>query len=204
MKVSINLYVDELKPQIHYLSLKSLSITVMLILTTMLLWYGYIYIQFQQSNEVNVSLQQEANFKEQELTILQQALIKHNDKASVQNHKLQVQERLQAKSHLLEMVRHRTQDTEVNYYQVMKDLSVHHEPDLWLTRFNINESQLLLEGYTLKSSAVTRWISYLQSAQSFKGRELSQLNIDANDDALLRFQVASSIDLLTVEEEEQK
>ena len=47
-------------------------------------------------------------------------------------------------------------------------------------------------GYSLESSAVTRWMTQLQSSSVFKGREFSLVNIKAHDRNSLTFVIATS------------
>jgi Tfp pilus assembly protein PilN len=104
---------------------------------------------------------------------------------------------LDAKLLLWEGVGKRLQANTVNYYRVMDELTKHHDHDIWLSSFGFSEEKAVFNGYALDSSAVTRWMTYLQSSQSFKGREFSKLYINAHDENVLTFEVATEFDTST-------
>ena len=89
----------------------------------------------------------------------------------------------------------------VDYYLVMKELTEHHDHDIWLSEFTFNENDAIFNGFALDSSAVTRWMTYLQATRSFQGREFSFINVKAENENMLSFQVATDSSLVISEQE---
>ena len=196
MKTSINFYLDELKPSKDYLTLNNIAIGCGIVTLFMVIWLGIIHFNIKQINGELLVVKQKAQAAETLLAKLQKDLIKHNDKATFNNEKILLEKKLNAKTLLWEGVGKRLQNKTVNYYLVLKELTEHHDHDLWLSQFSFNEKMAQFHGFALDSSAVTRWMTYLQSSQSFKGLEFSHLNLHSVDDELIQFEVATSIDVL--------
>lgn len=194
MKHTINFYLDDLKPKVYYLTLTNTFYAI--IATVVIVMLGQLILTNQlqeQTKKVNV-LQQQLTASQNLLTSKQQELIKHNDKATFASQKQQLEKTLDAKLMLWEGVGKRLQANTVNYYRVMDELTKHHDHDIWLSSFGFSEDKAVFNGYALDSKAVTRWMTYLQSSQSFKGREFSKLHINAHDENILTFEVATEFD----------
>ena len=196
MKISINFYVDELKPTKDYLTLNNVAIASGVITLFMVIWLGIIHFNIMQVNDELAVVEQQSKKAQNLLTKLQKDLIKHNDKATLNNQKMMLDKKLKAKKRLWEGVGKRLENKTVDYYLVLKELTEHHDHDLWLSKFIFNEKSAQFHGFALDSSAVTRWMTYLQSSQSFTGLEFSHLNLASVDDELIQFEVATSIDVL--------
>ena len=123
----------------------------------------------------------------------QNALIKNNDSATFNQKKLELEQKVKVKGTLLTSVANRSTDKTVNYYHVMKDLTEHHDHDVWLTSFIFNEDNVVFNGFATQSKAVTQWMTYLQASDSFRGKELSHLNISAIDNEVLQFEAATKV-----------
>ena len=193
MKKSINLYSDSLKPVKYWLTLKNVAMASLLVATTTLAWFGKGYLDLQELARDTKRISQEVDFARQELKNYEQALLAHNDTAAFNKQKLKLEKTVQVKATLLASVANRTTEKSINYYQVMRDLTEHHDHDIWLTSFIFNEDNVEFNGYALQSKSVTNWMTYLQASDSFKGKELSHLNISALDAEVLQFRAATKI-----------
>ena len=191
MKFAINLYQDSLKPVTHWLTLTNLAIAAGAVMALCLAWYGKAFVELSGKQEQIRQVAQEVEQAKQELKHFQQALIQHQDTAKFNQQKLKLESSVMAKKLLLEAVANRDEVPAVDYYRVMKDLTEHHDHDLWLTRFSFSESQVFFDGFALTSRSVTNWLTYLQSSQSFKGREFSHLTITSVNDEVLGFQAGT-------------
>lgn len=197
MKSSINFYLEELKPSKDYLTLNNIAITSGVIALFMSVWLGIIHFNIKQVNDDLAVIEQKTKTAENLLAKLQKDLVKHKDKATFNNQKVMLDEQLKAKTLLWEGVGKRLQNKTVDYYLILKELTEHHDHDLWLTKFAFNEKTAQFHGFALDSSAVTRWMTYLQSSQSFKELEFSHLNLHSDvGDELIQFEVATSVDAL--------
>jgi MSHA biogenesis protein MshI len=196
MKISINFYLEDLKPTKDYLTLNNIAIASGVITLFMILCLGVIHFNIKQVNDKLVVMEQKAKQAQNLLAKLQKDLIRHNDKATFNNQKVMLDKKLKAKKLLWDGVGKRLENKTVDYYLVLKELTQHHDHDLWLSQFAFNENMAQFNGFALDSSAVTRWMTYLQSSHSFKGLEFSYLNLHSVDDELIQFDVATSIDVL--------
>lgn len=201
MKIGINLYQESLKPKVYYLTLNNIAIVSALVLALLGAWYGNLYIAQQDLNKKIVSVNRDQGFADKELETYQKAIEKHNDTVSFNQKKLQLEHDVRVKQVLLRTVAYRDQDEAVDYFQVMKDLTEHHDHDLWLTQFQFNENDVKFDGFATQSVSVTRWLTYLQATDSFKGREFNYLSISAVDESVLQFQAATSSALFEPEVE---
>lgn len=202
MKISINLYDDELRPKKHLLTLNNIAIAASVGVAVMLIWFGSLWFKTSELANKQEQLDQEKHFAEQELSNLQKALVKHNDSGSLNQQKEKLERQIQAKKVLLKLVSSRSSEEAVDYYQVMKDLTEHHDHDVWLSHFKFNQNDVLFDGFATQSKSVTQWLTYLQATDSFKGREFTLLDIQAVETEYLQFQTATSIALTAVEEEQ--
>lgn len=191
MKYSINFYLDELKPKVYYLTLKNTSYGVLGVIALVLIWNMVLDSQIKDNkSEVKIAKQQlsAANTK---LSNLQSDLVQHNDKATFNQRKQRLQQNLDAKLMLWEGVGKKLEATTVNYHTVLDQLTRLHNDNIWLSSFEFNEDIIVFRGFALESSAVTRWMTQLQSSDSFKGREFSYLKMKVHDEATLSFVVAT-------------
>lgn len=198
-KYTINLYVEDLKPKVYYLTLTN---TVLVAIVTLFVMFGWSFLldgKLEDKQQRLAIIQQQVKSAQDNLQQLQQALIKHNDKATFNNRKKVLETDLEAKQLLWDGVGKRLTASTVDYYLLMKELTEHHEHSLWLSHFTFNENDVLFKGYALDSSAVTQWMTYLQATKSFADRELSHLNVKAVNDKILSFQVATDATLVAPE-----
>jgi len=202
MKKSINLYSDSLKPVKHWLTLTNIAAVTGLILALMSFWYAKEFLAMDKASKRAQLISSQVESAKKELENYQQALVKNNDSAEFNQKKLELEQKVKVKGTLLASVANRSTEESINYYEVMKDLTEHHDHDLWLTSFVFNEDNVIFNGYAMQSKAVTQWMTYLQASNSFKGKELSHLNIMAVDNDVLQFQAATKLEKVEVENEQ--
>lgn len=195
-KYTINLYIDDLKPTVYYLTLTNVVIASLLSLAVMIGWGLYLGSEEQQKEQRLSIIQDQVESAQDNLEQLQQALVKHNDKATFNNQKELLEKNLEAKKMLWEGVGKQLTTSTVDYFLVMKELTEHHDHSLWLSDFKFNEDQAVFSGYALDSSSVTLWMTYLQATESFRGREFSFINVKAVNPNMLSFQVATDSSLV--------
>lgn len=193
MKTSINFYVDDLKPKKYFLTLTNVAILSSIALMAMLVWFGSVVLSNQALEQKNNTLSVQLDGLQTQLSNFSQALVNHNNQAAFKKERDTLSQTILAKKTLVEIVTARTSDEAIDYYQVMKDLTEHHDHDLWLTQFTFNQNDVSFNGYALQSKAVTNWMSYLQATDTFSGREFSLLEIRAFDDQVVEFKTATSI-----------
>lgn len=193
MKTSINFYVDDLKPKKYFLTLTNTAILTSIALLMMLVWLGTLLVNNHELENKNSQLTVQLDGLQLQLNNYQEALVNHNNQAAFKRERDTLIQTIDGKKTLLKIVTERTSDEAVDYYQVMKDLTEHHDHDLWLTQFTFNKNQVSFNGYALQSKAVTNWLSYLQATTTFSGREFSLLEIRAHDENVVEFKTATTV-----------
>ena len=199
MKKSINLYSESLKPVKYWLTLTNVAAATGFVLLLMGAWYAKQFLAMEKTRQKAQLISQQVSDAKKELEIYQKALLKNNDSATFNEKKLELEQKVKVKRTLLTSVANRSSDKSVNYYHVMRDLTEHHDHDLWLTSFTFSDDNVVFDGFATQSKSVTQWMTYLQNADTFKGKELSHLNITAVDDELIQFQAATKV-IITEEE----
>lgn len=198
MKTSINLYVEELRPKKYYLTLTNIALVTSILFVSMLVWFGSLFLENRSLNNKIDMAQVELENTQNELQEYQKLLLEHSNKASFISEKNKLERIIEAKKSLIKIVDSQSDQDAVDYYQVMKDLTEHHDHDIWLTHFRFNQNDASFAGYALQSKAVTNWLSYLQATSSFKGREFSVLEINEHNEQVVGFKTATSINAVEV------
>lgn len=144
------------------------------------------------------TLQQQLNAEKVKLTSLESELVQHNDKATFNQRKNRLQQSLNAKIMLWEGVGKKLEAATVNYHTVMDQLTRLHNENIWLSAFEFDEDIIIFRGFALDSSSVTRWMTQLQSSDSFRGREFSHLKMKVHDKDSLSFVISTEV----IEDEE--
>lgn len=190
-KITINLYLEDLKPKKELLTAKNVLLATILSAALMVaavvsIWNMTATSQ-RELERVNLAL----TSSQQQLQELQQALIRHNDSAQVNNLKMDLQQQLKAREMLWESIGQRLQTSRINYFELMNELTLHHNHELWLDSFLFDKSNVSFSGHALNSKAVTQWMTFLQSSPALKGREFGHLSIKAVNDEVLSFDAAT-------------
>lgn len=166
----------------------------------MFVWKFTLDSEIEQTEQNRNRVQQQLTNAQSKLQLLQAELVKHNDKAVFNQTKQQLEARLRAKRVLLESVGASLESNTINYHSVLDELTKYHDSNIWLSYFSVDEHQMSFTGFALNSSSVTRWMTKLQSASTFKGREFNLVSIKSHDQQTLSFVIATSLE---TDDEEQ-
>lgn len=199
MKYSINFYLEELRPKVYYLTIKNTIYATLACAVCIFIWNFVLESQIKDHQSQVQLLQQKLNAEKMKLTSLESELVQHNDKATFNQRKNRLQQNLNAKIMLWEGVGKKLEATTVNYHTVMDQLTRLHNENIWLSAFEVNEDIVIFRGFALDSSSVTRWMTQLQSSDSFRGREFSHLKMKEHDKDSLSFVIATEV----IEDEEE-
>ena len=110
-----------------------------------------------------------------------------------------LQNEVRDKALLLEELRGREQLKNQGFSTLMEDLSFSHVDGVWLTRININEQRIRMEGATLESSKVPLWVSKLKDSNYFAGRSFAGARMFRDDADELNFVISSELKELAIE-----
>lgn len=193
MKYRVNLFPQELKPRLELVTFGfTLVVWLLCIIFVGLVTYFYqsSYSEIQQNTR---KVQQQHNSQKSLLDTLTAARDKRvqDPKLLAQVDKLQGE--LRAKQLLLNELQGREQLKNQGFSLLMKDLAEQHIQEIWLTRININERLIRVEGGSVDSSKVPFWVSRLKNTEYFEGRDFAGARMYRNDADELFFVLSSDL-----------
>lgn len=200
MKFRINLYPEELQPKVELFTITFVGVLwsiagIILFLIGHMYQSSYDELQVQTKDTQTLYSQ-----KTSQLSALTQARDnrKQDNNLVAQVEKLQTEVR--AKQLLLQELKGREQLKNHGFSSLMQDLADNHDPNLWLTRINIHEKNVRIEGMTSRSQAVPAWIRQLRGAEYFVGQNFAAARMYRNDEGSLSFVISSDLAELVLEE----
>lgn len=203
MKYRINLYPSELRPKVELLTITF----VFIVWSVAALILFVISNSYQQSyDDIQLQTRDTQNLHSEKTDKLQ-ALTSERDNRKQDTGLVSRVEALQtevrAKQLLLEELKGREQLKNHGFSSLMLDLAQNHKPNLWLTRINIHESKVRMEGQTAESETVPAWMRGLRNSDYFAGRNFAAARMFLNDEGSLNFIISSDLTELVLEEEQQ-
>lgn len=190
MKTRINLYSPTMLPPKPRLTLASLSLVALLLIVVMGSAIGvqkWRVSQIEAEREIaRVEQQRLADQVLQLSTKLAQQrpspqLIAAVDQANAKLSGLEQIKDLLAQDKFL---------IEPGFSNLMNDLSVAADRQVWLQQFDVASGQLRLAGMAQRAAAVPAWIDKLGAQKSLQGRALSKLMIDGEGTGPIRFEAS--------------
>lgn len=201
MKNRVNLFPQELKPK-----LKLFTVNVVLLLWTFSTFLLFAVSQNYQAKYDDIqaktrNIQEEYNTKSKTLKMLKEA----RDTRAQDPALVAVVDKLQReatdKRLLLEELRGREQLKNQGFSMLMRDLSQQHVDNIWLTRINIEEQKIRIEGATLESASVPVWVNRLKESDYFAGRSFAGARMFRDDEDDLNFVISSDLAEMALEKE---
>lgn len=200
MKYRVNLFPQELKPKLQLVTLN--FVFFMWAVSIGIIWFLSQHYQdsyMEMENRTKAS-QMEYNNKKNLLETLEIARDNRaqDPKLLATVKKLQSEER--AKYLLLSELQGREQLKNKGFSLLMKDLSQQHIPEIWLTRINVSERKIRIEGGAVESSKVPFWVDKLKNSEYFAGRDFAGARMFRNEEDELSFVISSELAELALEE----
>ncbi|KXI30100.1 PilN domain-containing protein [Paraglaciecola hydrolytica] len=193
MKTKVNLYAIEFHPKLRLLSLQ---ITLVVCAVMLLLCVAYWFYGFAQQQSLTTELEFSQLQKSQHagvVTALQTELATLKKDPQLL---LDVEQNLQIlalKKRVLEEIQGQEELKSSGFAQLMAELADKHQSGLWLTYIGLDGRQVRLEGTTLESSLVPKWLNNLGATAYFKGQEFAETRLFRNTEQQLNFVIASSV-----------
>ena len=193
MKTKVNLYAIEFHPKLRLLSLQ---ITLVVCAVMLLLCVAYWFYGFAQQQSLTTELEFSQLQKSQHagvVTALQTELATLKKDPQLL---LDVEQNLQIlalKKRVLEEIQGQEELKSSGFAQLMVELADKHQSGLWLTYIGLDGRQVRLEGTTLESSLVPKWLNNLGATAYFKGQEFAETRLFRNTEQQLNFVIASSV-----------
>lgn len=201
MKNRVNLFPQELKPKLKLFTVNVVIIawsvsSALLFAVSQNYQATYDDIQAQTRN-----IQDEYNTKSKTLKMLKEARDTRAQDPALLAEVEKFQREATDKRLLLEELRGREQLKNQGFSMLMRDLSQQHVDNIWLTRINIEEQKIRIEGATLESSSVPIWVNRLKESDYFAGRSFAGARMFRDDEDDLNFVISSDLSEMALEKE---
>ena len=177
MKQSINLYQAILFPVRHTYTLKRLLISSAFIFAVFIMIWAVLFYQLSAVENKVAKQEQDLQDKMDVVTLYQQALQQRKPTASL------VEQFDRAKTELVQLqklqtfLNNRQQQSDQLYSPVLQHLDRIHDRGLWLTAFQLNQSNSSFQGVALEPVSVTRWLTKLRQFNYFQGQDFSHVSV---------------------------
>jgi len=199
MKFRINLFPPELKPKLNLFT-AGFVVLMWLFSAVVLFAVSDVYQRRYQAIQIATrDTQQQFDHKTSMLKMLKEAKESRAQDASLLAQVQKLQNEARDKNLLLDELRGREQLKNKGFSTLMVDLSSNHVDGVWLTRININEQKIRMEGATVESAKVPMWVSRLKDSEYFAGRSFAGARMFRDDTDNLNFVISSELIELTIE-----
>lgn len=187
MKSRINLYLPELHPKLEVLTL-SFALTVWAILFTivgLVYYHDYSHGQSVKTDLMTIEVQKQE--VEGRLAELNETLANRTKDpkllAAIESKQLEVS----LKQRVIDELSGQEQFKSNGFAGLMSGLAEHHLDGLWLTRIQLDENQVMLEGGATDSSLIPQWMTQLSLTERLKGQEFSTTKLYRDPNQQLMF-----------------
>ena len=173
MKSRINLYLPELHPKLEVLTL-SFVLTIWAILFTIVgLVYYHDYSHGQSVKADLMAIEVQKQQVEDRLVELNETLASRTKDpkllVAIESKQLEVS----LKQRVIDELSGQEQFKSNGFAGLMSGLAEHHLDGLWLTRIQLDENQVMLEGGATDSSLIPQWMTQLSLTERLRGQEFS-------------------------------
>jgi hypothetical protein len=177
MKQRINLYQTSLQRIKETLALSSLLASMSLVLlTSLVLWAGLQWQQRQQL-QLNTQVEQQLIRQQEQLGLLQQALLQRQPANALISERDQIKRRVEQQIALQQYLVTQQVQVEYAYSAVLQQFTVVDINSVWLTHFILRPDSSELQGLTTVPAAVPGWLESLRNVGYFKGQRFSELRL---------------------------
>ncbi|SNY58254.1 hypothetical protein SAMN06297280_3347 [Arsukibacterium tuosuense] len=177
MKQRINLYQAGLKPQQETMTLSSLFGLLVLVLTISLLVWGGLKWQQSQQIQRNKQVEQQLKRQQEQLGLLQQALLQRQPSQVLVFERDQLKRRVEQQIALQQYLAAQQVQADYAYSEVLQQLVDADINSVWLTHFKLRPGSSELQGLTLAPAAVPGWLESLRHFDYFKGQRFNELRL---------------------------
>lgn len=177
MKQRINLYQAGLKPQQQTMALSSLFVLIVLVLTISLLAWGGLQWQQRQQMQLNSQTEQDLKRQQDQLGLLQQALLQRQPSSILIAERDQLKRRVEQQIALQHYLAAQQLRPDYAYSVVLQQLVNADITSVWLTQFTLRPGSSELQGLTLTPAAVPGWLESLRDFNYFSGQRFNELRL---------------------------
>ncbi|MAD77558.1 MAG: hypothetical protein CML20_22790 [Rheinheimera sp.] len=177
MKQRINLYQVALQPQKQTMTLSSLFVLLLLVLAISLLAWGGLQWQQQKQLQLNAHAEQQLTRQQQQLELLQQALLQRKPSSALINERDLLKRRVEQQIALQHYLSAQQIRADYAYSTVLQQLLETDINSVWLTHFKLRPRTSELKGLTIVPAEVPGWLESLRHFDYFQGQRFNQLRL---------------------------
>ncbi|MDF2179144.1 PilN domain-containing protein [Aliiglaciecola sp. CAU 1673] len=190
MKQRVNFYFDEFKPKLTLFTLNTVIGLWCLALLVILFFWWLGHQQWQQLSEEQENVASELRIMKD--TLDQQNARQGQPPNPILNAEvLQLDRQLISKTQVLKQLAKLETKQSSGYGTLMEGLARQHHPDIWLSRIQVDEHGVLLQGGTLASTSIPKWLDGLKAEEYFRGMAFSTVQMQRDEQDRLMFQLSS-------------
>lgn len=190
-KNRINLFSEEFVPKFHLVTLRFALISWILVFGLVVLLWWHFQQQLNEQVAQGDKLQSDLDQHQMMLSEATEAMTSRQVDTALQQQLDQLQIDVDAKKRILNELAQRDQYKTGGYANLMLSLARHSQTDLWLTNIDIQTQGLLLEGVTLSSDAVPKWLKKLSNIPFFDGKGFADVKLYRDKKDRLSFLLSS-------------
>lgn len=194
MKYRVNLYLEELRPQLALYTLKFVTFIWGVAFVVMLLWGLWLQSSLNQVNDQYNKQLSRNNQLQADLTTLSKQLSQRT-KSPVLLAKLdELTQTYQDKQYVMAELGTLNAHSSKDFGSLMENLAKVHEEDLWLTRIKVDGNNIRLEGGISYGDVVPKWLTELAQTPFFNGQNFAKARIQRDEENGLSFVITTSRD----------
>ncbi|TKB51203.1 PilN domain-containing protein [Ferrimonas sediminicola] len=194
MKHRVNLYRSDLLPvsvRLNFNRLLAVTLGVILALSALC---GWLSVETGRAQARLAALQnQQSQAQEQIQSLSEQLAARQLDQGLAQQVTI-LERQLAAMDLLATELDRRSVMANPGFSNLMRDLAQSSDQQVWLQRFGVSDSGILLQGLAQSPAAVPQWLGRLGLKPSLRGRSLSQFRLSGNDTGPVTFTVGHEMD----------
>ncbi|WP_338362656.1 PilN domain-containing protein [uncultured Pseudoalteromonas sp.] len=198
MKTRINFYQKAIRVRRDPVPFKGmLLLWLATLFVVALTWLFYLYEE-RTSQQLLTQSQAYLKHTQQQLSVVKQQLADKQNKSHLIDELKVLQQEILHKQQVFDYLEHTSMHTKTDYADVMRDLAMYHEPQIWLAQIKLDGQKIILKGYTQQANFLPTWLTNLKQSSFFKGKEFSVLAL-SNHDGISEFKVATQLSVSEAE-----
>lgn len=191
-KSEINLYPEHLKPKKELFCLGTVVASWLVIVVVMLAAYGFYSFENQQLDTQISKLKADVNQLTTKTTSLQKQLDDHHPSASKLAAVARLKEDVETKKESLKVISRFDSKQMAGYSGIMQGLSSIGRHDISLTRIQIDNGRMDVQGLAKSPEVVPNWVQHFKTQLNLIGRTFESLSIGRNENDVVVFSLRSS------------